>query len=62
MILNAFDPSEVKELYIQNLCNLIDIKDFRILEEQGRIENDIHNFLEELKFCMNLVSLYFNKS
>ena len=41
----TLDPAEVKKLYVQNLCNLIDIRDISELEEQGRIENAIHNSL-----------------
>ena len=52
---NAFEMSE------NNQCNLIDIRDIRELEKEGRIDKSLHIPRGMLEFWLDPQSLYFKE-
>ena len=40
--IKTIDPKEAFSLVKENKCNLIDIRDIRELDKEGRIENSVH--------------------
>ena len=50
---------DAKKIFDQNLCNLIDIRDVRELEKEGRIENAKHIPRGMLEFWLDPDSQYF---
>ena len=58
--IKTITPAEALMLSKDNKCNLIDIRDIRELEKQGRIENSQHMPRGMLEFWMDPKSAYFN--
>jgi len=57
--IKTITPAEALKLSKDNKCNLIDIRDIRELEKQGRIENSQHMPRGMLEFWMDPESVYF---
>ena len=57
--IKTITPTEALKLSKDNKCNLIDIRDIRELEKQGRIENSQHTPRGMLEFWMDPESVYF---
>ena len=57
--IKTITPAEALMLSKDNKCNLIDIRDIRELEKQGRIENSQHMPRGMLEFWMDPESAYF---
>ena len=57
--IKTITPTEALKLSKDNKCNLIDIRDIRELEKQGRIENSQHMPRGMLEFWMDPESVYF---
>jgi len=57
--IRTIDPIEAKKKCDQNLCNLIDIRDIRELEKEGRVENANHIPRGMLEFWLDPQSQYF---
>ena len=57
--IKTITPAEALMLSKDNKCNLIDIRDIRELEKQGRIENSQHMPRGMLEFWMDPESVYF---
>ena len=60
--IKTLNANEVKELHIKNQCNLIDIRDIRELERDGRIENSKHVPRGMIEFWLDPNSPYFKES
>ena len=60
--IKTLNANEVKELHIKNQCNLIDIRDIRELERDGRIENSKHIPRGMIEFWLDPNSRYFKES
>ena len=54
-------PEEAMKLNSENKCNLIDIRDVRELEREGRVENSIHIPRGMLEFWVDPDSQYFKE-
>ena len=52
-------PEEALELSNENKCNLIDLRDIRELENEGRIEKSLHIPRGMLEFWLDPESVYF---
>ena len=59
--IKTISPDEAFDLTSNNLCNLIDIRDVRELENQGRIENSNHIPRGMLEFWLDPDSPYFKE-
>jgi rhodanese-related sulfurtransferase len=57
--IKTITPAEALKLSKDNKCNLIDIRDIRELEKQGRIDNSQHMPRGMLEFWMDPESVYF---
>ena len=57
-IVKTISPNEALKLSNENLCNLIDIRDIRELEKEGRVENSKHMPRGMLEFWMDPNSPY----
>ena len=57
--IKTISPSDALKLSNDNKCNLIDIRDVRELENEGRIENSSHIPRGMLEFWMDPDSQYF---
>ena len=57
--IKTITPADALKLSKDNKCNLIDIRDIRELEKQGRIENSQHMPRGMLEFWMDPESVYF---
>ena len=57
--IKTITPAEALMLSKDNKCNLIDIRDIRELEKEGRIENSQHMPRGMLEFWMDPESVYF---
>ena len=57
--IKTIDKDEAFELVKQNKCNLIDIRDIRELEKEGRIESSHHIPRGMLEFWLDPESAYF---
>jgi rhodanese-related sulfurtransferase len=57
--IKTITPEDALKLLEDNKCNLIDIRDIRELENQGRIENSQHIPRGMLEFWMDPESQYF---
>ena len=55
----TIDTNQAFNLINENKCNLIDIRDIRELEKEGRIENSVHIPRGMLEFWMDPNSQYF---
>ena len=59
--IKTITPDEAYTLASNNQCNLIDIRDIRELENEGRIENSKHIPRGMLEFWLDPDSQYFKK-
>ena len=57
-IVKTISPNEALKLSNENLCNLIDIRDIRELEKEGRVENSQHMPRGMLEFWLDPNSPY----
>jgi len=57
-IVKTISPNEALKLSNENLCNLIDIRDIRELQKEGRIENSKHMPRGMLEFWLDPNSPY----
>ena len=57
--IRTISSEEAKKKITDNECNLIDLRDIRELEKNGRIENSIHIPRGMLEFWMDPESAYF---
>tara|TARA_B100001057_G_C22812928_1_gene936204 strand:+ start:1467 stop:1850 length:384 start_codon:yes stop_codon:yes gene_type:complete len=59
--IKTIDKKEAFNLVKENKCNLIDIRDVRELEKEGRIKNSIHIPRGMLEFWLDPSSQYFKE-
>jgi len=59
--IKTINTDEAYELSQNNKCNLIDIRDIRELEKEGRVENSHHIPRGMLEFWLDLKSPYFQQ-
>lgn len=57
--IKTISPEEALELSNENKCNLIDLRDIRELENEGRIEKSLHIPRGMLEFWLDPESVYF---
>ena len=57
-IVKTISPNEALKLSNENLCNLIDIRDVRELQKEGRVENSKHMPRGMLEFWLDPNSSY----
>ena len=57
--IKTISPEEALELSNENKCNLIDLRDIRELENEGRIEKSLHIPRGMLEFWLDPESAYF---
>ncbi len=57
----TIDTNEAFDLVAENKCNLIDIRDVRELEKEGRVENAVHIPRGMLEFWIDPNSQYFKE-
>ena len=57
--IKTINADEAYELFKSDKCNLIDIRDIRELEKEGRVENSHHIPRGMLEFWMDPQSAYF---
>ena len=57
--IKTISPSEALQLSNKNECNLIDIRDIRELDKEGRVENSAHIPRGMLEFWLDPESVYF---
>jgi len=58
-VVKTISPNEALKLLNDNKCNLIDIRDIRELENEGRVENSNHIPRGMLEFWMDPQGPYF---
>ena len=59
--IKTINTNEAYELSQRNKCNLIDIRDIRELEKEGRVENSHHIPRGMLEFWLDPESAYFKE-
>ena len=59
--IKTIDPKEAFSLVKENKCNLIDVRDIRELDKEGRIENSVHIPRGMLEFWIDPNSQYFKE-
>ena len=59
--IKTISTEEAHEMSINNQCNLIDIRDIRELEKEGKVENANHIPRGMLEFWLDPDSIYFKK-
>ena len=59
--IKTINTDEAYELFNSDKCNLIDIRDIRELEKEGRVENSHHIPRGMLEFWMDPQSAYFQE-
>ena len=59
--IKTINTDEAFELSQNNKCNLIDIRDIRELEKEGRVENSVHIPRGMLEFWIDPNSQYFKE-
>ena len=57
----TIDTNQAFNLINENKCNLIDIRDIRELEKEGRVENSVHIPRGMLEFWIDPNSQYFKE-
>ena len=57
----TINTDDAYELVKENKCNLIDIRDIRELENEGRVENSYHIPRGMLEFWLDPESVYFKE-
>ena len=60
-VIKTIDTKEAFNLVKENKCNLIDIRDVRELEKEGKVENAIHIPRGMLEFWIDPNSQYFKE-
>ena len=55
-IVKTISPDEALKLSNENLCNLIDIRDIRELQKEGRLDNSKHMPRGMLEFWLDPIS------
>ena len=60
-VVKTISSKEAFDLVKQNKCNLIDIRDIRELERDGKVENSLHIPRGMLEFWMDPDSQYFKE-
>ena len=58
-VIKTISPEKALELSKENKCNLIDIRDIRELENEGKIEKSLHIPRGMLEFWLDPESVYF---
>ena len=59
--IKTINTNQALKLFKENKCNLIDIRDVRELEKEGRVENSVHIPRGMLEFWMDPNSQYFKE-
>ena len=59
--IKTISTDEAHKMVSENQCNLIDIRDIRELEKEGRVENSQHIPRGMLEFWLDLESVYFKE-
>ena len=59
--IKTISTEEAHKMVSQNQCNLIDIRDIRELEKEGRVENSQHIPRGMLEFWLDPESIYFKE-
>ncbi len=59
--IKTISPDEAHEMVIKDKCNLIDIRDIRELQKEGRIEGANHIPRGMLEFWLDPESIYFKE-
>ena len=59
--IKTIDTDEAFNLFKENKCNLIDIRDIRELEKEGKVENAVHIPRGMLEFWIDPNSQYFKE-
>ena len=59
--IKTISTDEAHKLVSENQCNLIDIRDIRELEKEGRVENSQHIPRGMLEFWLDPESVYFKQ-
>ncbi len=59
--IKTIDTNEAFNLVKENKCNLIDIRDIRELEKEGKVENAVHIPRGMLEFWIDPSSQYFKQ-
>ena len=59
--IKTIDVNQAFNLFKNNECNLIDIRDVRELEKEGRVENSVHIPRGMLEFWIDPNSQYFKE-
>ena len=59
--IKTINTNEALDLVKNNKCNLIDIRDVRELEKEGRVENSVHIPRGMLEFWIDPKSQYFRE-
>ena len=59
--IKTISTDEAHKMVSENLCNLIDIRDIRELEKEGRVENSNHIPRGMLEFWLDPESPYFKE-
>ena len=59
--IKTISTDEAHKMVSENQCNLIDIRDIRELEKEGRVENSNHIPRGMLEFWLDPESAYFKK-
>tara|TARA_Y100000741_G_scaffold94149_1_gene69942 strand:+ start:600 stop:983 length:384 start_codon:yes stop_codon:yes gene_type:complete len=60
-VVKTINHDQAHEMFTEDQCNLIDIRDVRELERDGRVENSHHIPRGMLEFWMDPNSSYFQK-
>ena len=60
-VVKTINHDQAHEMFTEDQCNLIDIRDVRELERDGRVENSYHIPRGMLEFWMDPNSTYFQK-
>ena len=60
-VVKTISSKEAFDLVKQNKCNLIDIRDIRELEREGRVKNSLHIPRGMLEFWMDTTSPYYKQ-
>ena len=59
--INTISVDEAYNFFKNNKCNLIDIRDIRELQKEGRVENSLHIPRGMLEFWLDPESVYFKE-
>ena len=59
--IKTITSNDAAKLFKENKCNLIDIRDIRELENEGRVENSYHIPRGMLEFWLDPESVYFKE-